>query len=157
QRVIHKALEKLVEQVNVKITYATAHKRHTPDQAGAAREIDDHARQGFIQRHIGVAVTDDTLAITGGLAHSLAERNADVFYRVVRINVQVTLGIDADINQTVTGNLVDHVIEKRQAGLKVRLAGAIERDRNGDVGFQRLAFNTGGALGHERYLGHIRA
>ena len=50
------------------------------------------------------------------IAHSfcqrLTERDADVLYRVMRINVQIAIGLDVEINHPVTGYLIKHMLEE---------------------------------------------
>jgi hypothetical protein len=50
------------------------------------------------------------------LCHRLAQRDAHVFHGVVAVDVQVPLGVDVEIDQPVAGDLVEHVVEKADAG-----------------------------------------
>jgi len=54
--------------------------------------------------------------VADGARAGLAERDADVFDRVVRVDVQVTLGVDLEIEHAVARDLVEHVLEERQGG-----------------------------------------
>ena len=58
---------------------------------------------------------------------------------MVGIDVQVALRLDFEIDEPVTGHLIEHVIEKRHAGLKLGLARAIQIDGNSDLGLQGIA------------------
>ena len=44
-----------------------------------------------------------------------------------------------------TGNLIEHVFEKRQTGFRLETAAAVEVERNGNTGFLRIALNAGAA------------
>ena len=77
-------------------------------------------------------VAHDALLVANRLAKRLPEGNADVFHRVVCIDVQVSLGGDIEIHLTVSGDLIQHMLEKRQPRIEGALAGAVEAklDRN---------------------------
>jgi hypothetical protein len=62
--------------------------------------------------------------------------------------MQIALGVDLQIDQTMPRHLIQHVIEKRQAGLKHGLAGAVQIDLGvlrdfADLGFQRIQNKLG--------------
>src|SRR5256885_14541881 len=49
-RMVDEALEEFVDQLGVKLADAAGREFHVHVQARAAREIDDHAAQGLVQR-----------------------------------------------------------------------------------------------------------
>ena len=51
------------------------------------------------------------------------------------VNVDITLGLDIEINQPMAGDLIQHVIEERDARLERRAAAAIEVDGHPNLGF----------------------
>ena len=102
--------------------------RHVHVEARAAGEIDHHARQRLVERHVGVAVAAHALLVADRLGDRLAERDADVLDRVVAVDVQVALGLDLEVDQAVARDLVEHVVEERHAGGELRRAGAVEVD-----------------------------
>jgi hypothetical protein len=81
-------------------------------------------------------------------AKGLAQGDADVFHRVVRVDVQVALGGDAEIQHAVAGNLVEHVLEEWQARVEIGAAAAVEAHRNADLRLQRVAADRCTALCH---------
>lgn len=149
-RVIDKAAKKLTEQIDIEGADLCAGKRHVQFETGTTGEIDNDTRQRLIERHIGVAVTGHALFVADGFIDSLTERNTDIFDRVVRIDMQVALGFDVDIDQAVAGDLINHVIEERYAGVETRFTAAIEIDGYGDLRLQRVAGDSGGTCGHGR-------
>ena len=86
-------------------------------------------------------------ALAQRLRQRLAQRDAHVLHRVVVVNVGVALGLDVQIHQPVAGDLVEHVLEEGDAGLEVRLAGAVQIHLQADAGFQRVAGDFGDAGG----------
>jgi len=64
----------------------------------------------------------------------------------MRVDVKIAFGFDVKIDQTMTRHLIQHVIEKRQAGLKDGFAGPLQIDANGDLGFQRITYDFGTAI-----------
>ena len=147
--VVDQTLEEFIEKIDIEIADAATGKLDIHFQAGTAGQVDHHARQRLVQRHITVAVTTNALLVAQGFCQRLAEGDADILHRVVRINVQVTLGMDIDIDQAVTRHLVEHVLEKRQTGIQLALAGAIQVDGDADLRLQRVAGHAGAALAHE--------
>src|SRR3546814_19426936 len=57
------------------------------------------------------------------------------------VDVQVTLADDIQVDQPMTGDLVQHVLKKRHADIKPGLSGAIQVDRGFDLGFQSVALD----------------
>ncbi len=62
--------------------------------------------------------------------------------------MQVAMRDNVHINQTVPGYLIQHMIQKRQAGGKRGRAVTVEINGNVDLGFERIALNLGGAWVH---------
>jgi hypothetical protein len=94
-----KPWKELVRELGVEGADHAALERHVHDQARAARKIDHHAAQGFVQRHIGVAVAADAFFVAHGLVKCLTQRDAHIFHRVVSINMQIAIGLDVEVDQ----------------------------------------------------------
>src|SRR6185369_6714137 len=75
------------------------------------------------------------------LGERLAERNADVFHRVVRIDVQVALGGNVEIYHAVARHLVEHVLKKRNARFERCHALAIQVELHPDLRLFRIALD----------------
>jgi len=69
----------------------------------------------------------------------------------MRIDVQVTLSADIEINQPVAGDLVEHVVEKRNTGIQFLLAGTVEVQRHPYLGFAGVPYYFGFTL--SRHVG----
>ena len=108
-------------------------------EAGAPGEIDHHARQGFIKWHVGVAIAANAFSVADRLGNRLAQRDADVLDRVVRIDVQVTLGLDVEINQPMSRYLLQHVLEEWESRINARYTTAVQVHRNSDPGLLGVA------------------
>src|SRR6185369_6264552 len=52
---------------------------------------------------------------------------------VVAVDVQVTLGIDLEVDRAVAGDLVEHVVEEADPGRDLRCADAVEVDAHADL------------------------
>jgi hypothetical protein len=137
--VIGESLEELVDQVDVELANTRTQELDPVLDPGTAGEINNHARQRFVQWHIGVAVAHDALLVAKRLFESLSERDAYVFDRMVIIDVQIAAGADVEIECAVACDLLEHVLEKRDSGIKIRFSSPIEIERDADPGFQRVA------------------
>ena len=142
RRVIDETLKKLANQVDVELADARAQKFNPVLEPGTAGKIDDHARQGFVQRHVGVPVTHNALLVTERLLESLAEGNADVLNAVVIVDVQIAFRFNLEIEATVTGDLLEHVLEERNPGIETGFSAAVEIELDADLRLQRIAADT---------------
>ncbi|BBI53297.1 hypothetical protein HORIV_57180 [Vreelandella olivaria] len=62
---------------------------------------------------------------------------------MVVIDMQVASGIDIKINHPVAGNLIKHMIQKRNTGLAAKTAFAVEVDADLDLRFVGVTANRG--------------
>src|SRR5262245_178964 len=77
-RVIDESLEELVHEVDVELPYAGTHELHVEEQSRAAGQVDHHARERLIQRHVGVTVAPEARLVAERLSHCAAYSDADV-------------------------------------------------------------------------------
>ncbi len=77
------------------------------------------------------------------LGDRLSQHDAGIFGGVVEIDVQVALGAQRNVDQGVARQLLQHVVEKADAGFDVVGAGAVEIDGRRDLGFLGLAGDRG--------------
>src|SRR6476620_10047329 len=70
-------------------------------QVGSTGEIDDESGKRLVERGIGIAVTCDTCPITDGGLQCLAEGNANILDRMMRIHHRVARAYAAQIEATV--------------------------------------------------------
>ena len=151
ERMIDKALKKLGKQIDVEFANVCARKIDFVNQSGTAGQINHNPRQRFIQRYIGVAVAANRFLVANRLAERLTEGDANVFNRVVSVDFQITDGVDFEINNAVSRDLVEHVIEKRQTGVEVGLTGAVEIKLDGNLGFFGIARDLRVSLTHDDF------
>jgi hypothetical protein len=85
-------------------------------------------------------VAADTFAIQR-LVKGLTEGDTDVFNCVVSINLKVTDRMNVHIDQTMAGNLIQHVIQKRDAGLAFKNASTVKVDADADLRFFGIALD----------------
>src|SRR5439155_5268560 len=69
---------------------------------------------------------------------------ADVLHGVVRIDVQIALRVDLEIEHGVARYLVEHMLEERQPGRQLRVAAAVQVHFDADLGLLRVAGDFGG-------------
>ena len=89
---------------------------------------------------MNVGIADDSGLVAERFGDRLANDDAGVLGRVMKVDVQVTLGFEGDVDQRVAGELLQHVVEEADAGGNVIGARAIEIDGRLDLGL------LGGAL-----------
>jgi hypothetical protein len=62
---------------------------------------------------------------------------------VVTVDVQITLSFDRQVDQTVAGDLIEHVVKKTNARRKLGLTRSIQVDLNRDSGLLGVAYDVG--------------
>ena len=77
-----------------------AGKRDLPDQEGPAGNVDGTAGQGLVHGEMAVGIARDALAIAERLGNRLAEDDAAILCGVVKIDVQIALGLELDVDQS---------------------------------------------------------
>jgi hypothetical protein len=93
-------------------------------------------------------VAADAFLVANSPGQRLADRDADILHRVVSVDVQITLGLDLEVDQTVPGHLIEHVLEKRHTGIEPALAGTVEVDADFNLGLQGVPADLGAACRH---------
>ena len=93
-------------------------------------------------------VPADSRLVTQGVLDRTAQANAGVFDGVVLIDVQITTRPNLDIESTVSREEGQHVIQKTDTRVDVRLAGAVEIEAYLDIGLVGLSLDESGS-GHD--------
>src|SRR5205823_2570887 len=113
------------------------------DERRTSAEVDGRRYQRFVHRHQRVAVAADAAAIPQRLPEGLAQADADVLDGVVRVYLDVTGGLDLQVEQAVLGERFQHVVEERHGRGDLAHAGPVEGHRELDLGLAGLALYRG--------------
>ena len=89
-----------------------------------------------------IAVAPNAAFIAECLGQCLTQGNAHIFDRVMVINVQISGAAHCHVHQSMTRQLIEHVVEKADAGLIVIEAAAIEIELDLDFGLCGIAGNV---------------
>ena len=141
--VLGERLKELLEELGVEIADFRPRERDLPDEVGPAGDIHGRARTSLVHGEVDRGVARDALAVAERLADRLAERDADVFRRVVEVDMRVALGAHGQVDQRMARELLQHMVEEADPGRHVVAAGAVEIDGDGD-------FRLGGVAGDFR-------
>ena len=76
------------------------------------------------------------------LIHGLANSDAEVFDGMVGVDFQIAFGLDSEVEHAVAGDLIEHVFEEGQTGVRLEAATAVEIQGNGNTGFLCVALNA---------------
>ena len=130
-----------------------------PNQERPAAEIDHAPCQAFIHRHVGLAgegvprvearaVATDALFVAQRLEEGLAEGDAAILDRVVRVHRQITAASERQIHDRVPGEEHQHVVEECNSRADRRMALAVHVQFQTDRGFSRFSVDPGLSLNH---------
>ena len=115
------------------------------DESGAAAEIDGDEGEGFVHGEDEVAGAIDALAIAQRFGEQLAQHDAYVFHGVVLIDVEIAIGFEGEVEASVFGEQLQHVVEETDAGGDVVAAAAFDFQGAGDARFFGVALDVGGS------------
>ena len=152
--VIDEALKKFMNEIDVELSDACSRKLDVELQSRSTGQIHYDATQCFIKRHVSVPVAAHAFFLTDGFGKCLAERDADVFNRVMGIDVEVASRFDFDIEYGVPRDLVEHVIEKRNLRRKTGAARTVEVQPHTDLCLEGVAADLRISSAH---LGSVHA
>ena len=101
------------------------------------RVLERFVERRRISRNVGKMLDKDM-----SFGDRLADGDAGIFGGVVKIDVQVALGAQIYVDQAVARELLQHVIEKADAGFHIVNPGAVEIDLRHDAGFLGQALDA---------------
>jgi hypothetical protein len=128
-----------MNEIDVEFPDASAGKIDIELESWPTGQIHDDAAQCFIERHVSVAVAAHAFLVTYRFGKCLAERDADVFNCVVRVNMEVAARFNFEIEHGVPRNLVEHVIEKRNLRRQAGAARTVEVQPHIDLCLEGVA------------------
>src|SRR5690606_15916521 len=108
----------------------------------ASAEIDRDLGIRLVHRQ-QEAVASDAALVAERAFQRLAERQRDVLDRVMLVDVEIAAALDLEREAAVLAELLEHVIEKADAGLCDGLGLAVEVDLDADVRLAGLALDDG--------------
>ena len=115
--------------------------RHAPNEIGPARYVERGARQRLVHRQIGMRIAHDAVLVAQRLRHRLAQRDAAILDGVVLVDMQIALGAQGNVDARMAGELLQHVVEKADAGGYGIDAFPIQVDLGGNFGLFGFAFD----------------
>ena len=117
-------------------------------QLRAIAEVDDGSAQGFIHGDVGVAVAPDARLIAQGLPEAFAHNDAGIFHGVVEIDVDITIDLDFQINQRVSGEKSEHVVKERDSGVDPGVPFSVQVQAEFDFGLSGTSLLGCAAFAH---------
>src|SRR5205085_1511202 len=99
-------------------------------KVGTPRDIDHAPDEGLVEWHHGIPITANPGPVAKRLGDGLAEDDTGVFHRMVTVHVQVAPTLDGEIEQSVTSQSLEHVVEEADAGMDLGVASAVQIDED---------------------------
>ncbi len=103
-------------------------------EVGTPGDVDRGMRQRLVHGDVRIAEAADALLVAQSLTEGRAQHDRGVLHGVVRLDIHVTAGGDAQIEAGVAAEGGQHVIEERHPGVDRDLPGAVEFELDHDVG-----------------------
>ena len=106
---------------------------------GPPRQVDDGARQGFIQGRVGRTEAGDSRPLAERLIDRRAEGQGAILGGVMIVDMEVALAAQGEVEAGVLGQGGQQVVEETDAGGDLGDAGAVEVKLERYIGFLGLA------------------
>src|SRR5258708_24548426 len=108
------------------------------DEVGPAAKVERYLRLRLIHRQ-HEAVAADAALVADGLLERGAEGEAHVLDRVVLVDLKVALALDGEADAGVLRDLLQHMVEKADAGSQLRRRSLVQVHRDGNFGLLGVA------------------
>src|SRR5580704_9738905 len=106
---------------------------------GSPRKIERAGCARFVHGERCRPITNDADLVAGRLRERLADDEAQVFGRMMPVDLDVARGANAEVDEPMTSDLLDHVGKKGQGRLDVAAACSVEIEGDLNAGFRRIA------------------
>jgi hypothetical protein len=114
-----------LDEFSVETSYPLGTKGEIATKDAAVGKVKGHQGQCLVHRKQAVSIAHDPTAITERLLERCAEGDANVLDGVVSIYVQVTPGVQREIEQAVGSNMAEHMVEKADPAIDIPFATAV--------------------------------
>src|SRR5580698_5504476 len=103
-----------------------ARERHLPNEVHTPREIERSRRPRLVHGQRRGPVTHDPDLVAGGFGEGLTDDQSQVLGRMMAVDLDVARCSYAEVDEAVTGDLLNHVRQKGQGSLDIATAGSVE-------------------------------
>jgi hypothetical protein len=148
-----KAVKPMLDQLGIEFAELGLAEARFPHEERPARNVDRDPAQRLVHRRVSGAEARDAAPLAQCLGDGLAERQRRILGRVMLIDMQIAIHLQRDVDQRVSRQLLDHMIEEADPGRDIIDTRPIEVDGDIDRGFRGLAADGGCAHGR-RYSVH---
>ena len=140
------SLEKLAHEFGIEIADLGLREFCPENQKRPAGNIHRDPRQSLVHRQEHIREPCNSRHVTQGLADRLTQSYAGILDSMMLVDMEIARRVDLDIDQRMARELLQHMVEKADAGCDIGKAGAVESDADHDIGF--LGFSRNGAGAH---------
>jgi len=145
---------KSIKEVHDKFGLKIAHHRNIHlfvDYVGdATRQINRRNRESLIHRHHEISRSQNSFLVSESLGKGLAKSDADIFNRVVLVDVKIANALELQIEASVTRKEFEHVIEEAYPRRYDVGSLSIDIEAQGDFRFSRVALDDPNAFRPDR-------
>ena len=136
-------LEEILDELRRQVADLLHRLRRSTTANGRPDKIDRGDRERFVHRHHEVAGAIDAALVAERLAHRLAERDADVLDRVVRVDVEIARRPRAPDRSRRAGRRVSSMWSRKRRPVRIRYLPRPSRfSRSANLRFRRLSINS---------------
>lgn len=115
-------LQEFLRQAGLELADHGRRNLRVVDEKRTARYVECYPSEGFLHRHRSASVAPYPFFAAEGPIQSGPESETRIFDRVMRVDLEVTLGSYLEPDTRVAAYLVQHVIEERDTGVGCHVA-----------------------------------
>ena len=112
-------------------------------RGGPSRKVHGDSCERFVHRAVRKAEAMDAGSVAKNLVDGLAQYQRTVFAGVVTVDLEVSSTAKRQVEAGVASESRQHVVEEADSGLYIRLAGAVDVQRESDVRLAGSALKGG--------------
>ncbi len=148
-----KTTQKFLHQLEGKKADRLHAARRAVLQVRPPAEIDHRAAKRLVHRNMRGPVPADAALVAKRPGKRTAQRDADILDSVVKIDLDIPVGHDLQVEEAMPREEREHVVEERNLRGNAALPRAVEREPDGDAGFGSVAFEAGRTGHHPSHSG----
>jgi len=139
---LRETLKKIFHQFDLEIANAFGSNLCLYDATRPAAKIYSGSGERFVHGHQEITGAHNAALAAEGSLQGFAQRDADIFDRVMLVHVKIAVGVHLQIKRAVPCDQLEHVVEEADSGSDASLSASVQVQLQADVRFVGLAMNS---------------
>src|SRR5262245_41866916 len=133
----HECFPEFLDQLGIEGPDALAAHSYFVDQVRTPREVDSDPDQSLVHGKVRMSKADNAFLVAESLIQRESQTDPHILDGVMRIDLEISLARDIQIENAMFGKQREHVVEKRNSSSSGSVSAAVEIERKLDVRLAR--------------------